>query len=298
MRFHNRVVADVKADLGSGYTAQELFAEAQRVVRWHHQWLILHEFLPKTVGQAMVDDVLTGGPKHFKWRNDPFIPVEFSVAAYRFGHSQIRPSYRANFGTSATDPSQQFFALVFDPAAADNNDPADLRGGRRAPRRFMDWQTFFDFGDGRVRPNKKVDTKLSTVLFNLMGQPEGEPTSLATRNLLRNLTMEVPSGQRVAQAMQLPELAAADLDDLQPFHLDKRTPLWFYVLREAELAADGEQLGPVGGRIVAEVIVGLLRGDRQSYLRQDPDWTPTYGSDSSFTMVDLLGAARAVATIP
>jgi Animal haem peroxidase len=295
MRFHNRVVADVTAELGAGYTPQEIFAEAQRVVRWHYQWLILHDFLPKTVGQAMVDDVLTGGPKHFKWRNDPFIPVEFSVAAYRFGHSQIRPSYRANFGTSATDPSQQFFALFIDPTATD---PADLRGGRRAPRRFIDWQTFFDFGDGRVRPNKRVDTKLSTVLFNLLGQPEGEPTSLATRNLLRNLTMKVPSGQRVAQAMQLPELAPADIDDLQPFQLHKRTPLWFYVLREAEVTADGEHLGPVGGRIVAEVIIGLIRGDRQSYLRQDPDWTPTYGSAGSFTMVDLLSAAGAVAIIP
>jgi hypothetical protein len=297
VRFHNRVVADVKAELGAGYTAQEIFAEAQRVVRWHYQWLVLHEFLPRTVGQAMVDDVLEGGPRHFNWRNDPFIPVEFSVAAYRFGHSQVRPSYRANFATSAADPARQFFALFLDPVAADPDDPADLRGGRRAARRFIDWQSFFDFGDGRVRPNKKIDTKLSTVLFNLLGQPEGEPVSLATRNLLRNLTMQVPSGQRVARAMQLPELAPADLEDLAPFTLDQRTPLWFYVLREAEVTADGEHLGPVGGRIVAEVIIGLIMGDRQSYLRQDPDWTPTWGTGGSFTMVDLLRAAGVVAAI-
>jgi hypothetical protein len=242
--------------------------------------------------------VLANGPRHFKWRNDPFVPVEFSVAAYRFGHSQVRPSYRANFATSATDPTQQFFALIFDPAATDPADPADLRGGRRAPRRFIDWQTFFDFGDGRARPNKKIDTKLSSVLFHLLGQPPGEPTSLATRNLLRNLTMGVPSGQRVARAMQLPELAPADLQDLEPLHLERRTPLWFYVLREAQVTAGGEHLGPVGGRIVAEVIVGLIRGDRQSYLRQDPDWTPTYGSGGDFAMVDLLRAAGVVAAIP
>jgi hypothetical protein len=208
------------------------------------------------------------------------------------------PQLPGHFATSATDPTQQFFALFLDPAAADPDDPADLRGGRRAPRRFIDWQTFFDFGDGRVRPNKQIDTKLSSVLFNLLGQPEGEPTSLATRNLLRNLTMEVPSGQRVARAMQLPELAPADLQDLEPLHLDRRTPLWFYVLREAEVTAGGEHLGPVGGRIVAEVIVGLIRGDRQSYLRQDPDWTPTYGSGGDFAMVDLLQAAGVVAAIP
>ncbi len=295
--FHNKVVADVRLDLGPGYSDGEIFREAQRVVRWHYQWLVIHDFLVKTVGSELVEDVLENGPKHFKWRNDPFIPVEFSVAAYRFGHSQVRPSYRGNFGTSVSDPAQQFFAFVFDPGARDPDDPADLRGGRRAPRRFIDWQTFFDFGDGRARQNKKIDTTLSTALFDLLGQAPGEPVSLATRNLLRSLTMKVPSGQRVAKAMKLPVLATADLDDLAPFHLEKRTPLWFYVLREAQVTADGERLGPVGGRLVAEVIIGLIRGDRQSFLRQDRNWAPTYGSNDSFTTVDLLNAAGVVAAL-
>ena len=86
----------------------------------------MHQFLPVTVGQPAVDNVLTGGRKFYTWRNDPFIPVEFSVAAYRFGHSQVRPSYRANFGTSATDPALQFSTLIFDPAAIDPADPADF----------------------------------------------------------------------------------------------------------------------------------------------------------------------------
>jgi Animal haem peroxidase len=297
LRFHNKVVADVKLELATGYTLGEIFAEAQRVVRWHYQWLVIHEFLVRTVGGQLVDNVLSHGPKHFRWRKDPYIPVEFSVAAYRFGHSQVRPSYRANFGTSASDPTQQFFGLIFDPAAADPNDPADLRGGKRASRRFIDWQTFFDFDDGRVRQNKRIDTKLSTPLFDLMGQPQGEPTSLASRNLLRNLTMKVPSGQRVAKAMSVPALASTDLDDLKPFHLDTRTPLWFYVLREAEVTQNGERLGPVGGRIVAEVIIGLIKGDDQSFLRQEPDWTPTYGTNGSFATVDLLKAADVVAAL-
>ena len=289
LRFHNKVVADVKLELGPGYTPGEILAEAQRLVRWHYQWLVIHEFLVRTVGDQLVDDVLSNGRRHFTWRNDPYIPVEFSVAAYRFGHSQVRPSYRANFGTSASDPAHQFFALIFD--------PADLRGGKRASRRFIDWQTFFDFGDGRVRQNKRIDTKLSTPLFDLMGQPQGEPTSLASRNLLRNLTMKMPSGQRVAHAMNVPVLASADLDDLKPFHLQTRTPLWFYVLREAEVTQNGERLGPVGGRIVAEVIIGLIEGDGQSYLRQEPDWTPTYGPNGSFGTVDLLKAADVVAAL-
>ena len=297
VRFHNVVVADVRAALGSGYTTDEVFAEAQRTVRWHYQWLVLHEFLPATVGRPLADDVLASGPRHYRWRNDPYIPVEFSVAAYRFGHSQIRPSYRANFGTSSIDPTQQFFALVFDPAAADADDPADLRGGRRAPRRFIDWQTFFDFGDGRARPNKLIDTTLSSVLFRLMGQSPGSATSLATRNLLRALVLRVPSGQSVARAMELPELAGSDLSDLRELDLHRRTPLWFYVLREAAVTADGTHLGPVGGRIVAEVIVGLLTGDRGSYLRQDPHWTPTYGAGDEFRVTDLLRAAGVVASL-
>ncbi len=297
LRFHNVVVEDVRAELGAGFTADEIFAEAQRVVRWHYQWLILHEFLPATVGAATAQSVRSEGPKFYRWRNQPFIPVEFAVAAYRFGHSQVRPSYRANFGTSGTDPAQQFFALIFDPTAADPADPDDLRGGVRAARRFIDWQTFFDFGDGRVRQNKKIDTALSSVLFNLMGQPPGTPTSLASRNLLRALTMGVPSGQRVAKAMGQTVLAAADLADLEPFTLHKRTPLWFYILREADVLAGGEHLGPVGGRIVAEVVLGLIRADSQSYLRQDPDWTPTYGPDDRFGFVDLFTAAGVVATI-
>ncbi len=298
LRFHNRVVADVRDDLGATATAEEVFAEASRTVRWHHQWLVLHQFLEATVGSATAQDVLADGPRHFSWRNQPFIPVEFSVAAYRFGHSQVRPTYRANFGPSADDPSRQFFAQVFNPAVPDGDGPADLRGGKRAARRFVDWQTFFDFGDGLVFQSKRIDTVLSAPMFDLFGQPEGEPTSLATRNLLRGLVLKLPSGQRVAQAMQLPELAPADLVDLKPFSLQGRTPLWFYVLREAEVTAGGDHLGPVGGRIVAEVLVGLVQGDRQSYLRQEPDWRPTYGTDGSFTTVDLLRAADVVATLP
>ncbi len=297
LRFHNHVVDDVTADFGASYSRGEIFREAQRRVRWHYQWIIVHEFLVKTVGKATVKSVLEHGPQHYRWRNDPYIPVEFSVGAYRFGHSQVRPSYRANFGTSATDATQQFFALFTDHTQPASDDPADLRGGKRAPRRFIDWQTFFDFGDDRVRRNKRIDTKLSSILFDLLGQPADEAQSLAQRNLIRGLTMKVPSGQRVARAMGLPRLAAADLDDLKPFHLENRTPLWFYVLREAQVFEDGQRLGPVGGRIVAEVIIGLLLGDRDSYLRQDPDWKPSYGHDGAFTMVDLLKTAGVVAAL-
>jgi hypothetical protein len=297
LRFHNAVLEDVKADLGSSYTLEEIFAETQRVVRWHYQWMIVHEFLPKTIGAELTDDLLTHGRRFYSWRNAPYIPIEFSVAAYRFGHSQVRPSYRGNFGTDAVDTTKQFFAIFFKPGDPNPADPDDLRGGCRAARRFVDWQTFFDFGDGRARPNKLIDTKLSSILFHLMGQATGTPDSLATRNLLRGLTMAVPSGQSVAKAMTVPPLAGSDLADLAPHHLEKRTPLWFYILREAEVQAGGHHLGAVGGRIVGEVILGLLEGDTQSYLTQDPEWTPTYGTASGFGITDLLTKAGVVGAL-
>jgi hypothetical protein len=199
-----------------------------------------------------------------------------------------------NFGP---DDANQFFALLFNDNLAVNPVADDMRGGIRAANRFIDWQTFFNFGTPAPRNNKRIDTKLSTVLFDLPGLPGGEPQSLAARNLLRHLTFKLPSGQRVAKAMKAPMLSTADLAEFKPLHLDDSTPLWLYVLREAQVMADGKRLGPVGGRIVGEVFLGLLEGDPTSYLKQDPDWTPTLTSNNDFTMVDLLTMAGVVTTI-
>ncbi len=288
LKFHNAVVDHVQA---SGIVdPNEAFDEAQRLVRWHYQWIILHEFLPMTVGQALVDNILKNGRRFYNWRNAPFIPVEFSVAAYRFGHSQVRPGYIANFAGDVGNTA--FTKHIFDATIPNSvEDPDDLRGGKRAPRRFIDWPTFFEFNDGRSKPNKRIDTTLSSPLFALTSPSINllEPTrSLAQRNLLRHLTFELPAGQRVAAAMEVKSLSPADLADLKPFDFDKRTPLWFYILREAQVRQEGKRLGPVGGRIVAEVFIGVLQGDRMSYLRQDPDWTPTLGTGNTFEMTDLL----------
>lgn len=287
LKFHNAVVDQVMA---SGITnPNEAFDEAQRLVRWHYQWIVLHEFLPHTVGQPLVTDILKNGRRSYDWRNEPFIPVEFSVAAYRFGHSQVRPGYIANF---AGDNGQSFKKHIFD-ASIDHSvaDPDDLSGGKRAARRFVDWPTFFDLGDGRSKPNKRIDTRLSSPLFALpfvAPNMPSNPQSLAQRNLLRHLAFSLPSGQRVAKAMGLTPLHADNLADLKPFKLDTRTPLWFYILREAEAKRDGKTLGPVGGRIVAEVLIGLLQGDPLSFVCQDSDWTPTLGAGNEFRMADLL----------
>lgn len=286
IKFHNAAVDWVRSQ---GVTnPNDIFDEAQRLVRWHYQWIVVHQFLPLTVGQETVDSIFRDGRKFYDWRNEPFLPVEFSVAAYRFGHSQVRPGYIANF---AGDGGRPFKRALFDPTIDHSvPDPEDLSGGKRAPRRFIDWPTFFDLGDGRSKPNKRIDTMLSSPLFELPFVPPrlpSNPQSLATRNLLRHLTFGLPSGQRVAKLMGVEPLESTDFGDLERYGLDDRTPLWFYVLREADVITGGASLGPVGGRIVAEVLIGLLQGDRLSYLRQDPDWTPQFGGDD-FTIADLL----------
>jgi hypothetical protein len=288
--FHNNAVDRARAE---GVT--DAFAHARRLTTWHYHWLILHELLPLFVGQAMVDRVLGKGRRFYLPKGGAFMPVEFQGAAYRFGHSMVRPSYRANM---RGDGGKPFFALVFDPAAT-GKDPSDLRGGCRAERRFVGWQTFFDFGDGEVKPNKLIDTKISTPLFDLpLGAiaSHDPPTSLPQRNLLRQLTWKLPSGQRLAKEMGVPALAPADLAELSGYGLglERSTPLWYYVLKEAEVAAGGLHLGPVGGRIVAEVIVGLLQTDPASYLTVRPGWKPTLPSKAGagqFRMVDFLAFA-------
>jgi hypothetical protein len=290
LRFHNAVVDRLRA--GGTKDSAELYSQARRLTTWHYQWLILHEFLPLFIGHSMVNSIVRRGRRFYRPRvGEAYIPVEFQGAAYRFGHSMVRPSYRANL---AGDNGKPFFALTFD-AARSGQDPEDLRGGCRAPRRFVGWQTFFDFGDGQAKPNKRIDTRISTPLFNL---PIGAiashtgPTVLPVRTLLRHLTWELPSGQAIARAMGVSALTPADLDELKGYGLglERSTPLWYYVLKEAELIEDGLRLGPVGGRLVGEVIVGLLQTDPASYLAYDRSWRPTLPSRSprDFRMVDFL----------
>jgi hypothetical protein len=274
---------------------RSVFTEARRIVRWHYQWIVVNEFLPQIAGGAVVNDVLVRGARFYTPRPDQVaMPVEFQAAVYRFGHSMVRPSYRANL---AGDLGRPFFGFVFDPAGDGQLDPVDLRGGARAPRRFVGWQTFFNFGGAQsanVRPNKTIDTKISTALFNLplgaiaSGAP---PTSLPQRNLLRHLTWSLPSGQAIARAMRIPALSPSQLAELAPLGVgfERSTPLWYYILKEAEVSG-GASLSGVGARITAEVFLGLLRLNSGSYLAQNPRWRPTLPSASwgTFRMTDLL----------
>lgn len=309
IKFHNAVVSDLE---GGGIPRDRLLEEARREVRWHYQWLVIHDFLRRVVGQPVLDDVLgadefivdvAAGPQtirrpkaslqFFHWRNQPYMPVEFSVAAYRFGHTIIRPDYTLN----------QLVREV--PIFSDQPNPGefdDLRGFRERPAQWeIEWRRFFEFPetvDGELQVTRKIDTHLSHGLGFLPQDPNNPIRSLAERNLKRGRALGLPAGQAVARAMSLPpDLILAPNQLGLSLHLRNvfgtATPLWYYILREAEILARGIQLGPVGGRIVAEVFVGLLDGDPLSYLSVEPAWQPApgrfgAGPNGEFGIAELL----------
>jgi hypothetical protein len=256
---------------------ESLFDTAQRLVRWHYQWLVLHDFLPRIVGPATVSSRVskdaagrfTIALDHYDPQEQAFIPVEFAVAAYRFGHSMIRPRYRLNdvitaniFGKPGDDPLSH------------------LGGGRRLPVAWQaGWQFFFKFPNRRVpQASRKINGKLARQLFALPGSvvssARPELHSLAVRNLLRGKALGLPSGQAVATAIGTTPLTNAQLGLSGP-GWDGQAPLWFYILKEAARAPrSGTRLGPVGGLIVAEVLLGLLKEDATSFVNAETPWKP------------------------
>ena len=282
LRLHNRF-----RDEGHSFT------RAQQLCRWHFQWLIVHDFLPRIVGQTLVDKLLVRrsngslvvNTAFYKPRNPlrPYMPIEFSGAAYRYGHSMIRAEY---------EMQDQHTVPIFG-----RDGYEDLRGNRPIPDDlWVDWNYFFDI-PGVSSPDdrnmaRRIDTQISLPLATLpstvVAPTAGAIVALSERNLLRGKRLGLPCGQDVARAMGLRPLSNAQLG-LQGAGWKEKAPLWYYVLKEAELGG-GQRLGPVGGRIVAEVILGLLAADKQSYLNASPSFNPGAG----FAMGDLILLADAL----
>lgn len=280
LKFHNAVVRHLRAE---GVPGDQVFAEAQRVVRWHYQWIVVHQFLPLHAGEALVAEVLHDGPRFYQYEERPFIPVEFADGAYRFGHSQIRSLYQLN-------------------AHANGSLFPDCGGMQPVSQaHVLDWRYFFDV-DAAVPPqaSKRIDTHLT---HSLMALPEAvvgtTPTpdyaSLAVRDLLRGHAIDLPSGEAIARAMGVEPLTEEEVG-LKARGWRGETPLWYYVLREAEVRHKGEWLGDVGGRIVTEVLVGLIDGDPLSFRNAEQEWSPTLPAATAgdFTITDLLRLAGVV----
>lgn len=287
--FHNAVVARLRA---SGGPEGDVFEAARRDVRFHVQWIVLHDYLPRLVGdgaaaalrEAATRRLGAGGPD----RRDgavTSIPFEFADAAYRYGHSQIRHRYRTS---RDSEPVPMFPDLVgFGPVPA---------------ARTVDWSLLFELpGAPPPQRARKIDGRLPRSLIELPEEITGavpeEERSLALRDLERGMAVGLPSGEAVARHLGV-ALLESEETGLPQLGWAGETPLWLYVLKEAEAREDGERLGPVGGRIVGEVLVGIVAGDPGSHLAARAagaasEWTPTLpgATPGDFTLSDLLALA-------
>jgi hypothetical protein len=305
LRFHNRALAD---------NPGMAFDEVQKFVRFHYQYVVVNDFLPRIIHSSVLNHLKSGNhyDRHklqfFHWKHNPFMPVEFSGAAYRLGHSMIRPGYRLNDNDATLLP-----IFPVPPGLPDG-----LTGFRAMnPAWGIDWGRFIDVDvrnyDGTPVDQKKrlqfayrLDTSLVNPLSQLPPAVASNPSSLAERNLLRGWRLGLPSGQSVAREMCLKPLADKDIligkavDDAgedKPVGITEiskvfknNCPLWTYILAEAMHHKEGvkipvkenvtintPRLGPVGGRIVSEVFLGLMFGDNNSLLSLDPGWQPRTG---------------------
>lgn len=282
LKLHNVVFDRVMSD--EGLAGRAAFTRAQEIVRWHYQHVVLFDFLPKLCGENLVRSMIDfDAPdpadiqlKFYRPKESPFMPVEFSVAAYRLGHSMIRGRYDLNRIVTARP------IFTPDPNAGELD---DLRGFRPLPGVWtLDWRLFFSFdgsADG-VQPSRKIDSKLASALREI----HPGRASLAALNLLRGFRMGLPSGQAVARAVRARAFTNEELG-VDPALVGSETPLWLYILKEAEIGG-GEHLGEVGGRIVAEVFLGLAKSDPNCFLNVDPAWSPATAVAGK-PLVDLGG---------
>lgn len=286
LRFHNAVVDLLLAASFAG----DIFAEAKRIVTHHYQWAVVNDFLKRICGAPAVSAALAGvaAPIGSAFR----MPVEFAVAAYRFGHSMIRDNYWVNFNFPTATMAQVF--------QFNRNPLLPILSNW-----VVDFNAFFDTGFPVPVNNKarKIDSVLANELERLPGFA-GMMAVLATRNLRRGLALGLPSGQGMANSFGIPPMTAAQLTSGLPPNevavlnssgglLLNTTPLWYYVLREAAVLGGGNQLGPVGARIVAETFARILKRDPSSYLNASGGFTPMLPSaaPNDFTVADLVNFA-------
>jgi hypothetical protein len=336
IRFHNHMIN--RALQGQGTTAltgRDAFEWARMRVQHHYQRLLLDDYLPRIVdpNSESVQHIfaaLSAGHRPqlrlFDSARPAYMPLEFSAAAYRFGHSMIRPGYRL-----ATEPAggeTKLFAIFSGSAGG-------LRGFQPlAADRGIDWRLFFDAelpagtplssaaadannakGNGRTQFAYKIDTMLVDPIGHLPPAVASNPSNLAERNLRRGRDFKLPSGQTVAKALHLTPLDEAKLsvrvgDDFTErkvlseiaSEFGGNAPLWFYILAEAEQAVveafkanpevDPQTLGTrltgVGAAIVVETFVGLMLADENSVLCAHNGRFTSINGAQSFSMREML----------
>ncbi|HXM58453.1 MAG TPA: heme peroxidase family protein [Candidatus Dormibacteraeota bacterium] len=302
LKFHNKVIATLPDD-------DDAFEQARRLVERHYHAILLDDFLARILDQDVLADVRKRGPRFLQFRaHRAFMPIEFSAAAYRLGHSMVRDRYNYN-RVFHLDQSGHFpritdatLGLLFRFTGAGGLSANPANPNPVLPGNWViDWRLWHEVEDPAHRSphfnvTQAIDARVTAPLFNLPkpGVVADDPVQLAVRNLLRGSRLGLPRGQDVAEAMGVTPLTPDEVaggtggDVLRQFGFDKETPLWFYILREAELAG-GDHLGQVGSRIVAETFVALLGADDDSIVHQD-GFRPALPSrdPDKFTFADLL----------
>ncbi len=301
--FHNKI-ADA---LPAGLSASERYIRARKLVRWAYQYIVLHDYLPNVCDPVVVDDVLTNGLRYYAPDIDlTFMPLEFSIAAFRFGHSMIRPEYTINSATTLN------IAQVLGATSS-----AALVGAHVAPANIIQWRHFIQIG---AHPPPQMARKIDPLIASGLGSlPITLPGSgipiglllqhLARRNLLRGFLLSVPTGQAVADAMDIKSLTPANVthnvssdikDAIVAGGFDRATPLWYYILQEANFQHQGKFLGSVGSRIVAETLTGLVQRYPSSYVNfpLDPAIKPNGIEVAPAQVVGTLADLLTVAGVP
>lgn len=310
LRFHNAAVDWVRAnEPDNARTTEATYQRAHDLTRWTYQWLAVNDFLKTVALENAVNEILERGPKLFPAKQ--FTPLEFSVAAYRFGHSMVRNTYdfNRNFGKEGVILPESRFSLLFAFTGEGGFCPAEERFDPETdedrcegapltlPKNWIiEWDRFIDkevAAERGDRSARKIDPHLSEFLLDMRNEGNGATgevrallKQLAQRNLLRGYLLSIPTGQSMAKAAGVEPLSIEELMRNSPAALEpfvERTPAWFYILKESEVRANGDSLGELGSRIVAETIIGLLKVDPDSYLNQklgrraNQPWDPSFG---------------------
>lgn len=271
LAFHNAMMKS----LPQAADKAQRYIQARQLCRWAYQYVVLHDYLPTVCDPRVVEDVLANGPRFIGPNGGAtgvFMPLEFSVAAFRFGHSMIRPEYKLNKNETRTIDK-----LLMVPDA----DLGIVKDGKIQDKFAIDW-SFFLPGEENTQNARIFDPRLANGLRRL---PEGDESTeealrqLAVRNLLRGYNLSIPTGQAISRAMGIMPLdhsrvvhepSRAIEEALGANDFTRRTPLFYYVLREAFSHGAGEHLGAIGSRMVAETLVSLIQDDPVSVLNH-PD---------------------------
>lgn len=311
LRFHNAAAALIKNRF-PGRTDDELFDAAHKETVLCYQRIILNDFLPQTVDEGSYSDVLTKPLRFFDVGSSQtsFLPLEFAGAAFRAPHSMVRNTYSWNRIFRPHDPPVAGVDIAKLHHLFDFTGNGKMAGFDALPTTWIiDWRRFYDFSGLAAGPlpplnmARKIDTRLAFFLSKMPHAKDGQllEVNLSLLDLLAGNKLKLPSGQEVAQRLGVPEpLTAAEIaggadgEVLQTHGLDARTPLWYYLLKEAELRGGGARLGPAGSRIVAETIYGILRWSRPySILRGDQGEPELAGIDSMAALLNF-GLGRAI----